>query len=106
MIKKKAMKRAIGFVWLTAVLVIALQGCMRWSEQPSGSLVYVTNRGGSTVCYDTTSGVRIIYDKGFAFKDLNKNGSLDKYEDWRLSSEERARDLASKLSIEEIAGLM
>ncbi len=31
---------------------------------------------------------------------------LDDYEDWRLSPEERAKDLASKLTIEQIAGLM
>ena len=28
---------------------------------------------------------------GLYFKDLNKNGQLDPYEDWRLSIEERAR---------------
>ena len=37
---------------------------------------------------------------------MNKNGKLDKYEDWRLSAEERAKDLASKMSVEQIAGLM
>lgn len=42
----------------------------------------------------------------FAFKDLNKNGALDPYEDWRLTADERAKDLASKLSVEQIAGLM
>ncbi|WP_394297318.1 MULTISPECIES: glycoside hydrolase family 3 N-terminal domain-containing protein [Flavobacteriaceae] len=31
---------------------------------------------------------------------------LDSYEDWRLPVEERAQDLASKMSIERIAGLM
>jgi beta-glucosidase len=40
------------------------------------------------------------------FKDLNKNGKLDKYEDWRLSFDQRATDLASQMSIEQIAGLM
>lgn len=40
------------------------------------------------------------------FKDLNRNGKLDKYEDWRLSVEERAKDLATKMTIEQIAGLM
>ncbi|MDB5239896.1 MAG: glycoside hydrolase, partial [Spirosoma sp.] len=40
------------------------------------------------------------------FKDLNKNGTLDKYEDWRLSSVERSRDLLSKMSLEEKVGFM
>jgi beta-glucosidase len=37
---------------------------------------------------------------------LNKNDQLDPYENWRLSDDERAKDLASQLTIEEIAGLM
>jgi len=48
----------------------------------------------------------LINDGGFQFKDLNKNGKLDKYEDWRLSNEERTRDLLSKMSVEEKVGFM
>ena len=40
------------------------------------------------------------------FKDLNRNGKLDKFEDWRLSPEERADDLLLQLSIADMAGLM
>lgn len=40
------------------------------------------------------------------FKDLNKNGVVDTYEDWRLSSGERSRDLLSKMSLEEKVGFM
>jgi beta-glucosidase len=54
----------------------------------------------------TTSGVSLLTVDRFAFKDLNKNGALDSYEDWRLSADERAKDLASKMSVEQIAGLM
>ncbi len=43
---------------------------------------------------------------GFQFKDLNRNGKLDKYEDWRLPNEERAKDLLSKMSVEEKVGFM
>ena len=56
--------------------------------------------------YSTTSGIKILTVDGFAFKDLNKNGRLDKYEDWRLPVADRAKDLASKMSVEQIAGLM
>lgn len=56
--------------------------------------------------YSTKSGVQIIKKNGLKFKDLSKNGKLDKYEDWRLSATERAKDLASKMSLEQIAGLM
>ncbi len=84
----------------------AFTGCRKWSETGTGSVRTVFNEGGQTLGYDTASGVKIITSKGFAFKDLNKNGVLDKYEDWRLTADERAADLASKLSIEQIAGLM
>ncbi len=45
----------------------------------------VTNEEGQTLGYDTASGVKILTVKGLAFKDLNKNGNLDPYEDWRLN---------------------
>ena len=56
--------------------------------------------------YSANSGVRLLAVDGYAFKDLNRNGLLDPYEDWRLTPEERAVDLAGQLSTEEIAGLM
>lgn len=48
----------------------------------------------------------LLEQDGFVFKDLNRNGILDPYEDWRLSPQERAEDLAGRLSAQEIAGLM
>lgn len=42
---------------------------------------YVTNKKGATLGYSTTSGVKILTIGGKHFKDLNKNGKLDKYED-------------------------
>jgi beta-glucosidase len=89
--------------------LVALHGCdtgPRWSETESGIIRTVTNRGGQTLGYATTSGVSPLIDDGHAFKDLNQNGALDPYEDWRLAADERARDLASKMSVEQIAGLM
>lgn len=43
---------------------------------------------------------------GFTFRDLNKNGELDPYEDSRLSIEERVEDLLSQMTLEEKAGMM
>ncbi|GAB4023785.1 glycoside hydrolase family 3 protein [Spirosoma koreense] len=77
-----------------------------WSETKSETWTKVTNKGGQTLGYAASSGVKLLTDKGFAFKDLNKNGKLDKYEDWRLSVDVRAKDLASRMTIEQIAGLM
>ena len=43
---------------------------------------------------------------GLQFKDLNGNGRLDPYEDWRLSPAERAADLVSQMTLDEKVGLM
>jgi beta-glucosidase len=43
---------------------------------------------------------------GQRFKDLNRNGTLDRYEDWRLTPEQRARDLVARMTLEEKAGVM
>lgn len=66
----------------------------------------VTNNGGAELGYSPESGVTILTVDRFAFKDLNQNGTLEPYEDWRLSTDERATDLAERMSIEQIAGLM
>jgi beta-glucosidase len=102
------MKKTMTYPYLIAVITITLSfgSCRSWTESGTGSLRIVTNKGGQTLGYDTTSGVKMLTVKGLAFKDLNKNGRLDKYEDWRLSAEERAKDLAASLTMEQIAGLM
>ena len=53
-----------------------------------------------------TRSVSIINKGGLQFKDLNKNGKLDKYEDWRLTPEQRAADLLGKMTIDEKVGFM
>lgn len=100
--------KKLAFYFMAAVIFAGLMmtSCKKWSETGTGSMRIVINKDGQALGYDTTSGVKLLTVKGFAFKDLNKNGELDKYEDWRLTADERAKDLASKMSIEQIAGLM
>ncbi|WP_428773337.1 glycoside hydrolase family 3 N-terminal domain-containing protein [Vibrio sp.] len=50
--------------------------------------------------------VEIISKDGYQFKDLNKNGRLDVYEDWRLPVAERVEDLVSQMTLEEKVGMM
>lgn len=78
----------------------------KFQKVDKGDFIEITQQGGQTIGYSQNSGIKILEVDGYAFKDLNRNGKLDKYEDWRLPSEERAKDLASQLSLEEIAGLM
>ena len=93
---------------LAGVILLGLSACngQKWTEESKGSYNLVTQKGGQTLGYSPESGVKLLTDGGFAFKDLNRNGKLDPYEDWRLDPKTRATDLAQQLSIEEIAGLM
>ena len=43
---------------------------------------------------------------GLKFKDLNKNGSLDVYEDWRKTTAERVADILAQMTPEEEVGLL
>ena len=50
--------------------------------------------------------VQTLAIDGLQFKDLNKNGRLDAYEDWRLDATERASDLLRQMTAEEKAAQM
>ena len=107
---KKTLFASLNFTlfYVFSVLIL-LTSCtheIKWTEAEFGDFILVSNAGGATLGYAPGSGVTILEHKGFAFKDLNKNGKVDQYEDWRLSVNERARDLASLMTIEQIAGLM
>lgn len=48
----------------------------------------------------------ILRLEGLQFKDLNKNGKLDVYEDWRQMPQVRAKDLVAQMTLAEKAGAM
>ena len=78
---------------------------------PEENIYRVENPGGGArLSFSADSGIQLLEVQDgeylYAFKDLNRNGKLDPYEDWRLPVEERAKDLASQLSVEEMSGLM
>jgi len=90
-------------------IALSLFSCLAIStafaqEQPVFKTV--GNSNGPTLGYAPQSGVQILSISGLKFKDLNKNSQLDPYEDWRLPVDVRAKDLASKMTLEQIAGLM
>lgn len=99
---------------LAAVMILAANavGTMtscnqrKWEETSKDGYSLVTQKNGRELGYCPESGVKLIQKRGWAFKDLNRNDTLDRYEDWRLTAEERATDLAGKMTIDEIAGLM
>jgi beta-glucosidase len=96
----------LKFTLFTICLIIFSSCGDKFTKENKDGFIWVENRGGATLGYSSSSGVSTIVQDRFSFKDLNKNGVLDPYEDWRLAVNERAQDLARKMSIEDIAGLM
>ena len=78
-------------------------------QTPYGYKQIINENGPVLTVADNTS---FLEADGYAFKDLNGNGTLEPYEDWRLPYEQRAEDLANRMAadgrsgIEAIAGLM
>lgn len=101
------MKKSINLS-LAALALLSLTACngQKWTEEEHDGYNLVIQKGGQTLGYSPASGIQLLEESGYKFKDLNRNGQLDVYEDWRKSFDERAEDLAKQLSLEEIAGLM
>jgi beta-glucosidase len=49
---------------------------------------------------------KILELSGLRFKDLNANGKLDPYEDWRLPTSKRVDNLLAQMSLEQKVGFM
>ena len=86
---------------LLVIFVSACNNTIIYEEHDNYTLAYQSK--GPTIGFSSAPTLEI---DGLLFKDLDRNGELTPYEDWRLSSEERASDLAARLSIEQICGLM
>ena len=66
----------------------------------------VVEADGEQIQLTYVPGVTTILEvDGLKFKDMNKNGELDPYEDWRLDADTRIDDLFSQMTIEEKTGL-
>lgn len=69
-------------------------------------ICYFQDPNGPKLSWSSDSGMKLLKKDGLHFKDLAHDGVFYPYEDWRLSADERAKDLAQRLSIDQIAGLM
>ena len=98
------MKKIIALFFVVPVLVDAQTKFQ--AKEIAANIQSIKVNDQITLGYSIVSGVNIIYKDSLPFKDLNKNGVVDIYEDWRLNVVDRAKDLASKMSVEQIAGLM
>ena len=74
-----------GFVVSAVLSLMILCSCgARWQETSKEGYNIITQKKGVTLGYSPASGISILECDGYAFKDLNKNGELDIYEDWRF----------------------
>lgn len=102
---KKLVSLLVALTMFLSMVSFASAEAKYTTETTADGWIRVVNEGGATLGYAPESGVTIIESDGYAFKDMNKNGELDPYEDWRLSYEERTVDLVSKMTIEQMSGL-
>ena len=107
-LKRIASLALAGAVTVSLVMspIAVADGGKYVTETTKDGWVKVINDNGVVLGYTEGTGVTIIEDDGYAFKDLNKNGKLDAYEDWRLDDAERAAALGELLSRDERAALM
>ncbi len=75
-------------------------------EETADGWTKITNDTGVVLGLSQKSGVKIVEEDGYAFKDLNQNGKLDTYEDWRQDVDTRTADLLSQMKPEEKAAIL
>ncbi|MCL4137545.1 UNVERIFIED_CONTAM: hypothetical protein GTU68_064926 [Idotea baltica] len=88
-------------VSLAGVIAVVLQACVSQNFVPvndSSKLHSQASLGTRTLAFITQDNLR--------FKDLNSDGELNPYEDWRLTPEQRSQDLLQRMTLEEKAGTM
>lgn len=101
------MKHTLLYTWAALTLLpLVAEAVPKAKIIDKGQYAIVQQPNAPTLGYAPKSGVKLLRVKGLLFKDLNRNGKLDRYEDWRLPVDVRVNDLVSQLSEEEIAGLM
>lgn len=84
---------------LLGTAICMLQACQTSSDKPGSS----TPLSQPELGYRS---VKILEVDQWQFKDLNRDGQLNIYEDWRQPAEGRSKDLLEKMSLEQKAGFL
>lgn len=69
----------------------------KWKLKHTDKGYVIHNVDGIDISYNPLSGIQILEEDGFAFLDLNGNGRVDSFEDWRIGELERYRQLCLNL---------
>ena len=89
MLTKNHFRRGLA-VLVALVMALSLTGVAAFAEETSYEQPVLNPRVKT-----------IIEADGYQFIDLNSNGTLDVYEDWRLDADTRATDLVSQMTVRE-----
>jgi beta-glucosidase len=65
----------------------------------SPALVHAQNASRRAQPALTSRSAPVIEQGGLRFRDLDRNGKVDPYEDWRLTPAARARDLVARMTL-------
>ena len=104
---KKMLSGVLAAAMVLGNLTMAMgEAAPAYSEEKVDNWVRVIAPGVPELGYNPDSGVKLLETDGLVFKDLDQDGELDVYEDWREDANTRAADLVSKMTLDEIAGLM
>ena len=104
---KKMLSGVLAAAMVLGNLTMAMgEAAPAYSEEKVDNWVRVIAPGVPELGYNPDSGVKLLEADGLVFKDLDQDGELDVYEDWREDANTRAADLVSKMTLDEIAGLM
>lgn len=101
--KNMTFKRIMAMFLCATMLISFVPAMGEETERHYIEPTWVANENGPTIGY-TVKGV--VEVDGKFYKDSNGNGTLEAYENWELSDEERAKDLVTRMTIDEKIGMM
>ncbi len=79
---------------------------MRWASAWAAAIVLGSHPMHPIAAQVSARSAGVVEEVGRSFRDTNRNGSLEPFEDWRLSASERAADLVGRMTLAEKAGAM
>lgn len=103
------MRKSISIV-LSGLMLLNTVSSLAFAEEtaypkPFDTSITVVEASDAQIALE--SHVKPIIDvDGLKFRDLNSNGALDAYEDWRLDTEERIANLLSLMTLQEKVALL
>lgn len=94
-------KRIVALLMALAMMMTMVSIPAFAEDEEAPIVIKYIEANGQQPLLGYAEGVTDILDvDGYKFKDLNKNGELDVYEDWRKTVDERVADLVSQMTPE------